>query len=226
MFTLRNIDIDKIVSHDNLMGEIQGQLRGDIVSSDFDVVYVCGNSVISIHNLDDLAEIWSDITERRNKLVLWCDGVKTKDNSGGVTSSRPRQATDSESDEEEEAQAKSQKKKKKKSLAQEEKVQTTMKEKHGTVYTPMQLRIWSESILGGIHFGLEEAPTSLMFAKAGKGPTKKKEQSSMSEALTQAALAISTAFSPHAPLPSSSSNQPLGLVRQRRSSPAQSAISS
>ena len=49
-----------------------------------------------------------------------------------------------------------------------------------------------------------------MFAKAGKGPTKKKEQSSMSEALTQAALAISTAFSPRAPLPSSSSIQPLG----------------
>ena len=31
MFTLRNIDVNKIVSRDNLMG---GQLRGDIVSSD------------------------------------------------------------------------------------------------------------------------------------------------------------------------------------------------
>ena len=107
-------------------------------------------------------------------------------------------------------------KKKKKSSAQEdreEKVHTTMeqlKEKHGTVYTPIQLRIWSESIVGGIHSSLEEAPTSSMFAKAGKGPTKKREQSSMSEALIQAALAISTAFSPRAPLSSSSSNQPLG----------------
>ena len=215
MFTLRNIDVNKIVSRDNLMGEIRGQLRGDIVSSDFDVGYVCGNSVISIRNPDDLAEIWLDITERRNKVVLWCDGLKMKDSSGGATSSRRRQATGSESDEEEEIQAKSQKKKKKSSAQEdrEEKVQTTMeqlKEKHGTVYTPMQLRIWSESIVGGIHSSLEEAPTSSMFAKAGKGPTKKKEQSSMSEALTQAALAISTAFSPRAPLPSSSSNQPLG----------------
>ena len=76
-------------------------------------------------------------------------------------------------------------------------MQTTMeqlKEKHGTVYTPMQLRIWSESIVGGIHSSSEEAPTSLMFAKVGKGPAKKKEQSSMSEALTQAAHAISMAF--------------------------------
>ena len=81
-------------------------------------------------------------------------------------------ATGSESDEEEdEAQVKSQKKKKKRSSAQEdreEKVQTTieqLKEKHGTLYTPMQLRIWSESILGGTHSSLEEAPTSSMFAR-------------------------------------------------------------
>ena len=113
MFTLRNIDIDKIVSRDNLKEEIRGQFRGDIVSSDFDVGYVCANSVISIRNPDDLAEIWSDITEKRNKIVLWCDGLKTKDSSGGgATSSRRRQATGSESDEEEEAPAKSQKKKK------------------------------------------------------------------------------------------------------------------
>ena len=176
MFTLRNIDIDKIASRDNLKEEIRGQLRGDIVSSDFDVGYMCENSVISIRNPDDLAEIWSDITERKNKVVLWCDGLKIEDSSGGATSSRRRQATGSESDEEEDgAQAKSQKKKKKKSAAQEdreEKVQTTMeqlKEKHGTLYTPMQLRIWSESIAGSIHSSLEEAPTSSMFARAGKG---------------------------------------------------------
>ena len=102
-----------------------------------------------------------------------------KDSSGGATSSRRRQATGSESDEEEdEAQVKSQKKKKSSAQEdQEEKVQTTMeqlKEKHGTLYTPMQLRIWSESIVGGIHSSLEEAPTSSMFARAGKGTAKKK----------------------------------------------------
>ena len=53
-----------------------------------DVGYVCGNSVISISNLDDLPEIWSDITERKHKVVLWCDGLKMKDSSGDATSSR------------------------------------------------------------------------------------------------------------------------------------------
>ena len=37
MFTLRNINNNKIVSRDYLMGEIRGQLHDDIVSSDFDV---------------------------------------------------------------------------------------------------------------------------------------------------------------------------------------------
>ena len=57
VFTQHNIDIDKIVSCDNLKGEIRGQLRGDIVSSDFDVGYVCGNSVINVRNSDDLANL-------------------------------------------------------------------------------------------------------------------------------------------------------------------------
>jgi hypothetical protein len=78
MFTLRNIDVDKIVSCDNLTGEIRGQLCGDIVSSAFDVGYISGNSIISIRNPDGLAEIWSDITKKGSKVVLWCDGLKMK----------------------------------------------------------------------------------------------------------------------------------------------------
>ena len=49
------------------MEEIRGQLRADIVSSDFDVGYVCENSVISIRNLDDLAEIWLDMTKKEKQ---------------------------------------------------------------------------------------------------------------------------------------------------------------
>ena len=80
-----------------------------------------------------------------------------------------------------------------------------LKEKHGTLITPMQLRIWSESVVGGIHSSLEEPPTSSMFVRAGKGTTsKKKEQSNsagVSEAIAQAALAFFSAFSPHTPVP-------------------------
>ena len=87
---------------------------------------------------------------------------------------------------------------------------TKLNEKHGSSYTPMQIRIWSESIVGGIHTSLTEAPTTSMFMRAGKGDqSKKRDQgnSSMSEALTQAALAISSALLPRPSLPSS---QPVG----------------
>ena len=130
-----------------------------------------------------------------------------------------RQATDSDTEEtdeeEDEVHVKSQKKKKKKTAQEdrEEKVQTTiaqLKEKLGILFTPMQLRIWSESVAGDFHSSLEEAPTSSMFARAGKGTsTKKKEQSnssSVSDALAQAVLnAFSSAVSPRA-----ASNQLLG----------------
>ena len=49
-------------------------------------------------------------------------------------------------------------------------------------------------IAGGIHSSLEDAPTSSMFTRAGKsGSSKKKDEgnTSMTEALTQAAVAIS-----------------------------------
>ena len=121
MFTLRGIDSSKVASRDNLKAEIRGQLQGDIVSSDFDVGYVSGNSVISIRNPDDLSEIWSDV-KKGNKIVLWCDGLKTKGSVGGATTKR-KQATDSDiektDEEEDEVRVKSQKKKKKKT-AQEE----------------------------------------------------------------------------------------------------------
>ena len=58
MFILRSIDSVKVASRDTLEAEMRGQVCGDIVSNDFDVGYISGNSIISIHNPDDL---WSDI---------------------------------------------------------------------------------------------------------------------------------------------------------------------
>lgn len=216
MFTLRSIDCNKVRSRDDLSGEIRRQLGGDVIQGEFDVGFVSGNSVISISNPADLAEVWLDVNKGR-KVVLWCDGLKSKSGSNTVTSKRrpTRESDEDETDEDTEVMQRGQKKRKKNSAQEEreEKVQRTvqkLKEKHGSSYTPMQIRIWSESIVGGIHTSLTEAPTSSMFTRAGKGDqSKKKDQgnSSMSEALTQAALAISSALSPRPILPSS---QPVG----------------
>ena len=94
-------------------------------------------------------------------------------------------------------------KKKKVSEEREECVQTTvkkLKEKHGSKFTQMQVRIWSGMIAGNIHSSLEEPPKSSMFVRAGKEGTvdkrKNEGNSPMADALTKAAVAISSALSP------------------------------
>ena len=57
IFTIRSIDIEKIVSRDALKTAIRGQLQKDIIRTDFDVGFMNGNSVISIRNQEDLSEI-------------------------------------------------------------------------------------------------------------------------------------------------------------------------
>ena len=84
----------------------------------------------------------------------------------------------------------------------EDRVQSCMhelREKHGTSFTPMQYWIWCEMIVGGLHASVDDPPTSSMFARAGKNDKsgkKGKSSGTMAEALTQAAVALSTALSP------------------------------
>lgn len=116
---------------------------------DFDVGFVSGNSVISTRNPGDLAEVWSDI-KRGRKVVLWCDGLKTKlasVSTNSAPSNRQRRSRESEGDETDEESddlcARFQKKLSAKE-AREEKLQSTiekLKEKHGTLFTPMQIQI-------------------------------------------------------------------------------------
>ena len=60
----------------------------------------------------------------------------------------------------------------------------------------MQFHILSEMIVGGIHWSFEDPPTSSMFARAGSGKKKGEGNTPMAEALTQAAVGISSAVSP------------------------------
>ena len=125
-----------------------------------------------------------------------------------------------ETDEESCESEKTVSKKKKRSCAQEEREEQVkdtidkLREKHGTRYSPMQLRIWSEMIQGGIHSSLTDCPTSSMFVRAGgeTGAGRKKKDDSIAgigEIVKEAAVAISSAFSSRPSLQPSSGN-PLG----------------
>ena len=204
MFTLRNLDCDKIVSCGALKKEIRNQLKEDVVSSDFDVGFLHGSSVITIRNSVDLADIWADV-KKAKKVTLWCDGLKAK--CKGSSSRTHRDDDDDDTDEENFPP-----RKKKKVDQREEKVQNyinKLQEKHEGQYTPMQIRIWSEMVAGGLHSSFDDPPESSMFTKAGRSSSGAKKGGAsavgIADALTKAAVAITSVISPKPP----ASSQPL-----------------
>lgn len=231
LFTLRSIDCNKVVSREDLKAIIRRQLQDDIKRRDFDIGVVSGSSVISIRTQADLSEFWSDIKKKKN-LMLWCDGLRNSSEDARYVAGNKRskhcleldQSEGSESDEEVHATSRKSGSKKKKKTAQEEReerVQSSMKalkEKHGASFTPMQYRIWCEMIVGGLHTSVDDPPTSSMFVRAGKNDSsgkKKGESSAMAEALTQAAVAISTALSPQSNAPNPTRASPAKLIESR-----------
>lgn len=215
MFTLRNVR-DGLVSCNDVKSTIKSQLQNDIIAEDFDVGFISNGNVIIFRSKSDLVEFWSDVRAQK-KVYLWCDGLK--ESSCSVVSRR-RSTPDVDDANDRPAP----KKRKNVQEDREEQVQDTideLKKKHGSAYTPMQIRIWSEMIVGGIHASLNESPTSSMFVKAGKGcgSAKKKNEnnSPMAEALTQAAVAISSALSPRSNLSINQTNgtSPGKLIESR-----------
>lgn len=220
MFTLRNLNPTVALSCDQLKNTIRAQLKKEIIVGDFDVGYVNGSNMVSVRTQADVAEVWSEVLAGK-KVVLWCDGLKdgSKDNTTRGKKN-PRTVDENTSDEETHQMSKS-KKKKTSQENREERVQCTiedLKEKHGSDFTPMQVRIWSEMISGGLHSSLDEPPISSMFLRAGKGnnSTKKKEDKNcLSEAFTQAAVAISSALSPRGPVNLGSGASPAKIIESR-----------
>ena len=63
-----------------------------------------------------------------------------------------------------------------------------VKEKHGSTYSPMRLRIWAEMKVGGLHTSLAEPPTTTMFHRAGGSGGKRRDaESPVIKAFTDAA---------------------------------------
>ena len=186
LFTLRGLDTGKLMSCDKGKHTILDQLED--VKDDFDVGLVVQGNVIAIRSVHDLKEFWSDVKSGK-KVMLWCNGLRETTNKR-----KQSDVSDSES-----LPAKKPKKTILSSEEREEQVMDTiegLREKHGSAYTPMWFKIWSEMLVGGIHSSLDEPPSSTMFLQAGKSTSSKKKEdsSSMADAFTKAAVAISSIF--------------------------------
>ena len=236
IFSLRSINPSALNSREDVRTLIQTQLEEDIVPDDFDVGFISGTTIISIRSKADLQEFWGDVRMGK-KALLWCDGLRDKHSvikkKNKVTSRQKKRKGSSEAefhesgcesdDEDVNFVLKRPVRKKRKGAAQEEReerVQETikvLKEKHGTLFTPMQIRVWSEMVAGDLHSSLDEPPTTSMFVRAGDGGTsnvkKKSESSALTDAFTQAAVALSSALSPSSrPHSNSPTSSPAKLI--------------
>jgi hypothetical protein len=185
-FTIRKVNPGLTKTCESLKDVIREQLTDDIISSDFDVGYIEGNTAVSLRSAQDLLELWEDINQGK-KVVMWCDGLKEE----VCQKSRKRKAGN-EGDEISRF-----------NVAREEKdrkvdqVISSLNETHTANFTSMQYRIWAEMITGGIYSSYDNPPSSSMFTGAGGGTTTpKKKSSDMNESLSDIAKCLCNVLSP------------------------------
>lgn len=218
IFTLRHIDVNKVSSSNDLKKLIKNQLCDDVIHwEEFDVGHV-GNKqnekVIAIRNKEDLTEVWEATRKHGDKMLLWCDGLKADCSQ----KKRKRATATLDGDDSDDDQPT-----KKKSIHEEreDKLKEALdglKTKHGSNYTFMQYRIWSEMYANGMHTDLDSPPTNSMFKRAGSGtPISKKKNDSpeMAQALTHAATQVSSAITAALTPKSSASSSSTGVSPAR-----------
>lgn len=209
-FILRSIDCSKVISCGDLKGVIQQQLKQDVISGDFDVGYVQGTNVIRVRSRQDIQEMWPEVV--KGKIMLWCDGLRGNKTSAGRLKRKLSEFEGEELDDDDEDPLFGTTKKKRQpaTRSKEGEVQEyvdSLKGKHGTTFTPMQLRIWGEMMVSGLHNSTDDPPNTSMFLRAGGKPMQKQNsQPQVTQLVADAATAIASAFA----APPTSSNQQLG----------------
>ena len=191
VFTLRNVS--PLVTCCQLKSLIKTQLK-DEIKDRFDIGFVQGTSVVMIRNEEDLKDVWSSLTAAKGeKVLLWCDGLKVS----CKTKSRNYQSDiDYDDSDEDTCTIRPKKKKSKKSSEKDDLILEQieqLKGLHGERYTPMQYRIWSEMLSGGVHTSFDYPPNTSMFSRAGSGKeTKVTSSKTTSDTLAQALTTVLT----------------------------------
>ena len=205
-YTLRDIDTTKISTVDQLKRVIKSQLQGEI-HEHFNVGYLHGSNHVTIRTAHDVSDLWADVL-KATSVMLWCDGLKTELTKPSTSQTRKHGVGSDNESGKEECLGNAPKKRKTAEKGREEKVEeivSTLKQKHGKLYTQMQYRIWGEMVIGNLHSSVEEPPGTSMFMRAGGStPKRTKSDEGVREALTFVADRISSLLSPS----SSSSSTP------------------
>ena len=212
LFTLRNVMQSSIISCDNLRSLIKSQLSDDIIKGPFDVGVVQNNSsAVSFRSAEDIAEFWEYIRNGKN-ITLWCDGM--------ISSKKRKKTVDDIPDtDDEDSDFPKQKRRNKTTSAREDKIDdlvVSLKSKHGSLYTPMQFRIWAEMVVGGVHTSHDVPPTNTMFTRSGSETVKNKSNNPAVQVLDKLATVLSPQTKTASPHGSGSPrNSPIKIIESR-----------
>ena len=180
LFTLRNVDCDKLSSPIDLNKIIFDQLGQNLVSKDltFDIGYYRGNKRVNILGSDDMQDVRKLLRNKDSSGVssctLWCMGLSAKKDVD--SGKRTRDQTDSESDTDSDPGTRRPKRRKKstKKSRHEEKLERIdniigkLKTKHGSEFTDIQYRVWAESFDTRYHQSLDTPPQGSLFKAQGR----------------------------------------------------------
>uniref|UniRef100_A0A1X7V1K6 Uncharacterized protein n=1 Tax=Amphimedon queenslandica TaxID=400682 RepID=A0A1X7V1K6_AMPQE len=136
-------------------------------------VFVCSKilikatrtTAVSICSVEDLTDVWDDIFHG-NKITLWCNGLKDSDKKRNKRVKGVCYDHDFDSSTEDGEPHK----KTRKAEIRDDKVEKNiqkLKDNYGTLFTPMQYRIWSEMIISSLHSSFDEPPKTSMFHRVG-----------------------------------------------------------
>ena len=182
LFTLRNVDCDKLGSPVDLNKIIFDQLGQNLVSRDltFDVGYYRGNKRVNILGSDDMQDVRKLLRNRDSSGIssctLWCMGLSAKKDVDLGKHTRDQTDSDSAADTDSDSGSKRSKRKKKpvKKSRHEEKLERIdniidqLKAKHGSEYTDIQYRVWAESFDTRYHQSLDTPPQGSLFKSQGR----------------------------------------------------------
>ena len=148
-YILRNIESSQISTPMALKKEIFTQLGNEYVSSklDFAVGYMKSGTKLWIRTGSDVHDLWNFV-HRGENISLWCNG----------RFARNRVSSESDSDDASPPSAKKPRRKKRKKVSaldeknnRVEEIVTNLREKHGSLYTSIQYRLWAEMVDVGTH---------------------------------------------------------------------------
>ena len=188
LFILRDIKVHYLTNPDKIRKLLVDQLGNEVSSEpNFELGYFQGNKRVWVRGREDLIEVQRlpKSNEKQCSVTLWCMGKAESQSMKRLKAA----VSDSESEGETEVgeSAKSKKKKVKKQSRYQEKTERIddmvdqLKQKHATVYTVVQYRVWAETVEAGRHDSLDNPPNGSFFKAQGRKSSGKSSPTSTPE---------------------------------------------